>query len=213
MGKDVADEVFQKALSLEESGDLVGVVAEFRTPVSLGSMQPVVRPATIADATAVSALVQESFTKFVAPDWEPQACSVFMGESSPERFMSSIPVAAYAAVAEADGHLVGFILLSSPSVLALLFVRSTWLRRGVASRLWESARTYLEASHPATKTVELNSSPNAVAAYRALGFYPISEPFRQGGCLATRMACWLPGRSLSSVRVRPIEEARRPTRR
>ena len=104
---------------------------------ALGSMQLVIRSAQIADATAVSALVQEGFTRFVAPDWEPQACSVFMSESSPERFMSSIPVAAYAAVAEADGHLVGFILLPNPSVLALLFVRSTCLRRGIASRLWE----------------------------------------------------------------------------
>jgi hypothetical protein len=161
-------------------------------------MQPVIRSAKTTDAAAVSALVQESFLKFVAPDWEPQACSVFMDESSPERFMSSLPAAAYAAVAEADGTLVGFILLPSPSVLALLFVRSTCLRRGVASRLWESARIYLESSHPAVKTVELNSSPYAVAAYRALGFYPISEPFRQGGCLATRMACWLPARSLSN---------------
>ena len=45
--------------------------------------------------------------------------------------------------------------------------------------------------------VELNSSPYAVPAYRALGFFPISEPFRRQGAVATRMACWLPGRALA----------------
>lgn len=160
-------------------------------------MKAVVRRAEAADAAAVSALVQESFSEFVAHDWEPRACDLFMAQSSPERFAASIPEAAYAAVAQAGAELAGFILLSSPSLLAFLFVRRSWLRRGVASQLWNAAREYLEAHHPEVKTVELNSSPYAVGAYRALGFYPISEPFRRGGCLATRMACWLPGRALA----------------
>lgn len=160
-------------------------------------MEPNIRSAEVADAAAISLLVQDGFTQFVAPDWEPQARTVFMSESSTERFVLSIPAAAYAAIAQLDGQLVGFILLPTPAVLAFLFVHPTWLRRGIASRLWEAARVHLETHCPATKTVELNSSPYAVAAYRALGFYPISEPFRRGGCLATRMACWLPGLSLA----------------
>jgi GNAT superfamily N-acetyltransferase len=160
-------------------------------------MEPVIRSAEVADAAAISSLVQEGFTRFVAPDWEPQARSVFMGESSAERFALSIPAAAYAAVAQVDGQLVGFIALPTPAVLAFLFVHPAWFRGGIAWRLWEAARIHLETHYPAIKTVELNSSPYAATAYRALGFYPISEPFRTGGCLATRMACWLPGRSLA----------------
>lgn len=160
-------------------------------------MKAVVRRAEVADAAAVSALVQEGFQQFVARDWEPQACDFFLAQSSAERFAASIPEAAFAAVAQGGGELAGFILLSSPSQLAFLFVRRSWLRRGIASRLWNAAREHLEAHYPTVKTVELNSSPYAVAAYRALGFYPISEPFRRAGCLATRMACWLPGRALA----------------
>ena len=156
------------------------------------------RPAVAADAPALSALVQESFNQFVAPDWQPEACEVFMTESSVEWFTSSIPQAAYAAVAHAADELVGMVLMPTPSVLAFLFVRPGLLRSGIGSLLWEAARAHIETHHPSVKTIELNSSPCAVAAYRAYGFYPMSEPFRRGGCLATRMACWLPGRALAA---------------
>ena len=159
-------------------------------------MKASIRIAKTSDAAAMAELVQETFNRFVAPEWEPPARAVFMGQSSSERFTTLIPEAAFAAVAESGGELVGVILLPIPSVLGFLFVSANWHRRGVASQLWDAARAHVEAQHPEVKTVELNSSPFAVAAYKALGFYPISEPFRRGGCLATRMACWLPGRTL-----------------
>jgi GNAT superfamily N-acetyltransferase len=161
-------------------------------------MKPQLRQAQIADASAVSALVQAGFNEFVAPDWEPQAQQVFMAQSSAERFVSLIPEATFAAVAEVEGRIAGFILLTQPTLLSFLFVEAVMHKRGVARLLWEAARAHIEVAHPTVKTVELNSSPHAVAAYRALGFYPISEPFRRGGCLATRMACWLPGRALEN---------------
>lgn len=160
-------------------------------------MEPQLRHAKVADATAISALVQTGFNEFVAPDWEPGACEVFMGQSSPERFASAIPSAAFAAVVEAEAHIVGFIFMSQPAQLDFLFVHASWLRQGIARQLWKAARAHIEAQFPTLKTVELNSSPYAVGAYRALGFYPISEAFRRGGALATRMACWLPGEALA----------------
>jgi len=60
-------------------------------------------------------------------------------------------------------------------------------------------RAELEQHHPDVRTVELNSSPYAVAVYKALGFFPISKPYRRKGAVATRMACWLPGESLESA--------------
>ena len=160
-------------------------------------MELPVRHPEVTDAAAISVLVQTSFNEFVAPDWEPGACQAFIEESSPERFVSTIPSAAFAAVAETAGHIVGFILMPQPAQLAFLFVHASWLRQGIARQLWKAARAHIEAQFPTVKTVELNSSPYAVGAYTALGFYPISEPFRRGGCLATRMACWLPGEALA----------------
>lgn len=159
-------------------------------------MTPQIVPATAEHAAAASALVRESFDRFVAPDWEAQACAVLYTEASVERLTLAIPAATYAALAQVGDGFAAFILLSRPSLLGMLFVRPSHVRQGLGALLWEAARAHVEAQYPDTKTVELNASPYAVPAYRAMGFYPISEPFRRGGALATRMACWLPGRAL-----------------
>ena len=82
----------------------------------------------------------------------------------------------------------------------MLFVHPQSLRQGIARSLWEAVRTDVEARHPEVTTVELNSTPYAIAAYHALGFAEISEPFDLDGCVATRMACWLPARRLIGAR-------------
>ncbi len=153
-------------------------------------------PVSPAQAPALSALVQRSFLALSAGDWEPHARQVFLGEAGPERLPRIIAEASYAAAVFEGEAPLGFLLMPRPSLLALLFVDPDHLRRGIASALWESARTHLELHHPETRTVELNATPYAFEAYRHLGFYPISEPFFTDGCRATRMACWLPGRSL-----------------
>src|SRR5262245_11772812 len=160
-------------------------------------MTPQIIAANPEHAETASELVQGSFDHFVAPDWEPQAREAFHVESSPEMLRLAIPTATYAALAQVNHAFSGFILMPRPSLLAMLFVRVQDVGQGIGAQLWEAARAHLEVNYPETTTVELNSSPYAVPAYRAMGFYPISEPFRRGGCLATRMACWLPGRALA----------------
>ena len=100
-------------------------------------------------------------------------------------------------VCEDGSQIIGVLVMPRPSLVQLFFVVPGHLRRGIGRTLWEAARTHIEAQHPEVKTVELNATPYAVAAYRALGFFPISEPFRRKGAVATRMACWLPGRALA----------------
>lgn len=161
-------------------------------------MNCVLRPSTSADADAVSALVRDAFNEFVAPDWEQEAREIFSMQSSPEQLHALLSDAAFASVALVNKEIVGVIVLPEPNLLAFLFVHRAWHKQGVARALWEAARSHLGACHPAVETVELNSSPHAVAAYRALGFYPISEQFSRSGGVATRMACWLPGRALAA---------------
>lgn len=144
-------------------------------------MTYLLRTPTADDAPAVSTLVQSVFAEFVAPDWELQAREVFTAESSAARFSNLLVEPAFAAVAESSGELVGFILLPTPNLLGFLFVDGRAHKQGIARALWQAARSHVERTYPSTKTVELNSSPYALAAYKSLGFYPISEPFRRGG--------------------------------
>jgi GNAT superfamily N-acetyltransferase len=158
-----------------------------------------VRIATERDAARVSALVHESFSTLAAKDWSPAAQECFLAEvSSVEQMARKIADSAFSAVAVAGAEVVGFILMPAPAVLGMLFVHSAWLRRGIATALWEAARAHIETHFPEVKTVELNSTPYATLAYRALGFVPISREFEQAGCRATRMACWLPARGLNA---------------
>lgn len=166
-------------------------------------MQITLREASQADADAVSELIHTSFSALAAADWSESACATFLAESAPPALAAAMASPVVSLVAMAEAGPVGFLLMPSPRLLALLFVHPDWLRNGVGAKLWEEARSRIEASHPEVQTVELNATPHSVPFYRAVGFFPISTEFEFRGCRATRMACWLPGRS----RVRSTDNA------
>lgn len=157
-----------------------------------------IRTVDASDAAAASALVRESFLKLASGAWESEAQQRFLIDSSPEPLGRKIAAAAYAAGAFSAAQIVGFLLMPTPTLLGMLFVHPSRLRQGIGSRLWECARTRLESEFPEARTVELNSTPYAVEFYRALGFVRISAEFTRGGARATRMACWLPARTLGA---------------
>jgi GNAT superfamily N-acetyltransferase len=157
----------------------------------------VIRDATPEDAAAVSELVHASFRAHVAADWEMVAQETLLTDTSAEKLAARIAESVIVLVHEEAGAILGVIQLPRPTLVQLCFVAPGHVGRGIGRSLWEAARTRLEERFPEVKTVELNSSPYAVAAYKALGFYPISEPFHRGGAVATRMACWLPARALA----------------
>lgn len=162
-------------------------------------MKHTFRTLASADANAASSLVQRSFLELAATDWEPGAREFFLEESSASALREALQAPADAAGAFRNEGMVGFILMRKPSVLDMLFVHPNALRLGIARQLWEQARKVIEGLFPAVKTVELNATPFSMSFYRAMGFAPISAEFLRDGCRATRMACWLPARSLGAV--------------
>jgi len=154
------------------------------------------RHAVTGDALAISDLVQAGFIQHIAPDWEPSAQEDFLAENQADKLSLKISEAALCLVYEHGSRLLGVVFLPRPTLVQLFFVAPGHLRNGIGRALWNAVRTHLEERHPEVKTVELNSSPYALAAYKALGFFPISKPFRRRGAVATRMACWLPGKAL-----------------
>ena len=166
---------------------------------TLDTMEPPLRHATVADASAVSALVCAGFNQHVAADWELPAQSHFHEEHQADKLASKIADACLCLLIEQGTELLGVIYLPRPTLVQLFFVAPGHLRRGIGRRLWRAARAELEQHHPDVRTIELNSSPYAVPVYQALGFFPISKPYLRKGAVATRMACWLPGESLESA--------------
>jgi len=158
-----------------------------------------VRYATAADASAISSLVCAGFDQHIAQDWEPQARHRFFEENQADKLRSKIADASLCLVCQHGAQLLGVIFLPRPTIVQLFFVDPGHLRNGIGRKLWRAVRVELEQRHPDVRTVELNSSLYAVAVYKALGFFPISKPYRRKGAVATRMACWLPGESLESA--------------
>jgi len=80
-------------------------------------------PLTNAHANEASAAIQESFLALAAADWRPEARSVFLEATAPALLQSKSIGVTFAAGAFSDGGLAGVILMPSPRLLGLLFVR------------------------------------------------------------------------------------------
>ncbi|MDZ7813329.1 MAG: GNAT family N-acetyltransferase [Ideonella sp.] len=141
-------------------------------------------------AEAISHLVRLSFTRLAAADWAPSAAERFLSDMAAERLAVVLAGASFAATCWAEERMVGVMVMPDPSRVDLLFTHPDALRQGVAGALWQAALQHLAEHHPAVRTVALNATPNAVPAYRALGFWPLSHPFEVDGCHAVRMAYW-----------------------
>lgn len=157
-----------------------------------------IRSLAISHAAEASAVIQESFLALAAADWQPDARRLFLETTEPGPLQHKLSSMTFTAGAFSEGGIAGVILMPSPSLLGLLFVRPRWLRMGVGRALWESARAHIEAGFPEVNTVELNATPYALPFYKSLGFAPISAEFERDGQRAIRMSCWLPARSLGA---------------
>ena len=181
-------------------------------PVRGSSVHASVRDATPEDAAAISALVHASFRQYIAPDWEAQAGENLIAETTADKLAARLAEAVVALLLEDEGRVLGVIVMPRPTLVQLCFVAPGHTGHGIGRRLWEAARARVEARFPEVRTVELNASPYAVAAYRAFGFHVISAPFVRDGAVATRMACWLPARTLTHAPVAAVRPAGEPPR-
>lgn len=121
------------------------------------------RPEALDEALA---LVEKSFTNFVAPGYEPEGTGEFM------RFIQYGNISTLCEKGEmhmwrclSEGKTVG-VLAARGTHISLLFVDAAHYRRGIARQLVD---TMLAGLGPDT-ILSVNASPYALAAYRRLGF-------------------------------------------
>ena len=128
-----------------------------------------IRPATIADAEAISTLIVELsapfYTSATRAGAEPFLASV--SADSQHRNLSAPNFSYY--VAESSGELVGVVALRDNSHLFHLFIAAQLQRAGLATQLWGIVKAEaLAAGNSGQFTV--NSSLNAVPVYERFGF-------------------------------------------
>ncbi len=122
------------------------------------------------DERRVSLLIDRVFTEFVAPHYSDEGVREFLGYVTAEQLAERRQSRHFAFVAEIGETLVGVIEIRRFEHITLLFVDGHYQRRGIARELLAEALQLARRNRPGITAFTVNSSPNAVAAYRKLGF-------------------------------------------
>lgn len=129
-----------------------------------------IRPLVNADIPALAALLRELALEYIVHESSPEGASTFLAENDEmgvRGFLARGHV--YHVACDADGALAGFIAVRDNSHLFHLFVGKRWQRRGLAQRLWDTARA-AALTRGGDGAFTVNASNYAVPVYEAFGF-------------------------------------------
>jgi GNAT superfamily N-acetyltransferase len=130
-----------------------------------------IRSLTPDDIPAAAALLHRAAADFILHESTPADGAVFLAEQGEQGMRGFLAKGFVYHLAEVEGELAGFIAVRERSHVYSLYVDHRFHRRGIARRLWETARdAALGPGHPGAFTV--NSSNHALPFYAALGFVP-----------------------------------------
>jgi GNAT superfamily N-acetyltransferase len=134
------------------------------------------REMTAGDENAVSALSEEVFDEFIAPDYEPGGVEEFKRHIVPEDLLRRhLNGDSFLIVAEEDGEVVGVIDVRDGCHIRLFFVRKEYHGTGIGRRLFDLSLERCRRDDPQLEEITVNSSPYAIPIYENLGFF-IAQP-------------------------------------
>ena len=138
------------------------------------------RPALVADASAIVALIDD-LMPFLTLHPDGAGAEKFIEhcrQPSIENYLS-LPNYAYQ-LAHIDGELAGVVAMRDNTHLFHMFVPRALHRRGMARRLWQAARDASLARGGVT-AFTVNSSLYALPLYESLGFAATGPKVETGG--------------------------------
>jgi ribosomal protein S18 acetylase RimI-like enzyme len=115
-------------------------------------------------------LIQEVFYQFIAPLYDQKGIDEFLRYIDPELLKTRLKSNHFGLVAETKSDFVGFLEVRNFSHISLLFISRHFQRKGIAIKLLNEALASISQNAPDIKEITVNSSPNAVSAYQAMGF-------------------------------------------
>lgn len=130
-----------------------------------------IRPIEDADIPAAAALLRRAALAFILHESSPEDAAAFLAAQDETALRGFIASGFVYHVAIVDGELAGFVGMRGGSHVYGLYVDRHFQRRGIARRLWETARAAALAAapdHPGVFTV--NASNYALPWYEAQGF-------------------------------------------
>ena len=138
-----------------------------------------VRDATVDDALRISALLIALAEEFIVGEFTAEGRTHLLAHFGVTEMETRLQAREYwFQVAEDGAELVGVVAVRAATHLQYLFVARAHQRRGLARRLWESARLEAIRGGNAAGRFTVNASAYAVPAYERLGF-AVSGPLRE----------------------------------
>lgn len=137
----------------------------------------VIRPFAEADVAPAAALLRRAALDFILHESTLEGACDFLARHGEDGLRANLAAGFVCHAALVDGELAGFIGVRERSHVFHLFVGARWQRRGIARRLWETARAV--ALDPASAPIgapaqpgvfTVNASNHALPFYASLGF-------------------------------------------
>jgi GNAT superfamily N-acetyltransferase len=132
----------------------------------------------------------------VAPLFSEEGINEFRSFIDPPRLRERLSPTSFILVAEIDIKMVGVIGVRDWGHVFLLFVKGDQQRKGIARSLLSEVLKRGRKARPDLERITVNSSPNAVEAYRRMGFIPTSGEQLTNGIRYVPMAMELSERGV-----------------
>ncbi|MFP3980396.1 MAG: GNAT family N-acetyltransferase [Desulfobacterales bacterium] len=129
-------------------------------------------PLRAGEERAVIEMVLSSFEAAIAPLYSSRGVAEFKKYASLKEMAFRSARAHFVYVARQDRDPVGMIEIRDHRHISMFFVKSACQQMGIGRKLLACALNRCMEKNPALAAVTVNASPNAVPAYRHLGFNP-----------------------------------------
>lgn len=140
-----------------------------------------IRPIKDTDIPTAAALLCRAAREFILHESTPQDAAAFLADQGEAALRRRIEAGYVYHVAVVDDELAGFVGMRDRSHVYGLYVDQRYQRRGIARKLWETARAAALDGAPGHSGVfTVNASNYAVPSYEALGFER-TAPMQVGG--------------------------------
>jgi GNAT superfamily N-acetyltransferase len=133
------------------------------------------RPLRDAEVEKAVELAQRVFTEFVAGQHSLEGCEEFRSYASAAALRERHSAGCVTFAAERQGRIIGMLHLRNANHIAMLFVEGRDQRQRIGSGLVRVAEQYAVARQPTPEMLTVASTPNAIDAYRRMGFVPVAE--------------------------------------
>jgi GNAT superfamily N-acetyltransferase len=141
----------------------------------------VYRMARDFEVEEASELARRVFEEFVAAQQSAEGCEEAYRYASAAAFRDRHGAGCVSFAAERQGRIVGVLHLRNGSHISMLFVEGGGQRQGIGSGLVLAAEQYALSRQPPAEALTVASTPNALDAYRKMGFVSVgNEQVKKG---------------------------------